>query len=63
MSQKKEEFIYGLEEEIEKTTKTFNLGNKNQQYNLVDALKIASRKFTKEKTGKKPFTNINLVKI
>tara|TARA_Y100000817_G_scaffold314253_1_gene312504 strand:- start:152 stop:1810 length:1659 start_codon:yes stop_codon:yes gene_type:complete len=58
-----DEFIYGLEEEIEKTTKTFNLGNKNQQYNLVDALKIASRKFTKEKTGKKPFTNINLVKI
>ena len=58
-----DEFIYGLEEEIEKTTKTFNLGNKNQQYNLVDALKIASRKFTKEKTGKKPFTNINLVNI
>ena len=58
-----DEFIYGLEEEIEKTTKTFKLGNENQQYNLVDALKIASRKFTKEKTGKKPFTNINLVKI
>ena len=26
-------------------------------------LKIACRKFSKEKTGKKPFTNINLVKI
>ena len=25
-------------------------------------LKIVCRKFTKEKTGKKPFTNINLVK-
>ena len=58
-----DEFIYGLEEEIEKTTRTFKLGNKNQEHNLIDALKIASRKFTKEKTGKKPFTNINLVKI
>ena len=58
-----EEFIYGLEEEIEKTTRTFKLGNNSQEHNLIDALKIASRKFTKEKTGKKPFTNINLVKI
>ena len=58
-----DEFIYGLEEEIERTTRTFKLGNKNQEYNLVDALKISTRKFTKEKTGKKPFTNINLVKI
>ena len=58
-----EEFIYGLEEEIEKTSRAFKLGNKNQENNLIDALKIASRKFTKEKTGKKPFTNINLVKI
>ena len=58
-----DEFIFGLEEEIEKTTRSFKLGNKNQENNLIDALKIASRKFTKEKTGKKPFTNINLVKI
>ena len=52
-----------LREEIEKMTRTFKLGNKSQEHNLIDALKIASRKFTKEKTGKKPFTNINLVKI
>ena len=37
--------------------------NKQQEHNLIDALKISCRKFTKEKTGKKPFTNINLVKI
>ena len=59
----KDEFIYGLEDEIEKTTRTFKLGNKQQEHNLIDALKIACRKFTKEKTGKKPYTNINLVKI
>ena len=37
--------------------------NISKEYNLIDALKIACRKFTKEKTGKKPFTNINLVNI
>ena len=58
-----DEYIFGLEEEIEKTTKTFKLGNKSQEHNLIDALKIACRKFTREKIGKKPFTNINLVKI
>ena len=58
-----DEYIFGLEEEIEKTTKTFKLGNISQEHNLIDALKIACRKFTREKIGKKPFTNINLVKI
>ena len=59
----KDEFIYGLEDEIEKTTRAFKLGNKQQESNLIDALKIACRKFTKEKTGKRPYTNINLVRI
>jgi ribonuclease J len=58
-----EEFIYGLEEYIESTAKTFSLNNKKQEHNLIDALKIACRKYSKEKTGKKPFTNINIVKI
>ena len=59
----KEEFIYRLEEEIEKTSRTFKIGSKQQEHNLIDALKIACRKFSKERTGKKPFTNINLVRI
>ena len=58
-----DEFIYGLEEAIEGTIKTFSLSNKKQEYNLIDALKITCKKYTKEMTGKKPFTNINLVKI
>ena len=58
-----EEFVYGLEEAIEETARSFKLGSKKQEYNLIDALKVICRKFTKEKTGKKPFTNINLVKI
>ena len=58
-----DEFIYGLSEAIEKITKTFSLGNKKQEYNLIDVLKITCKKYTKEMTGKRPFTNINLVKI
>jgi len=59
----KEEFVYGLEDTIEEITRTFKLGSKQQEHNLIDALKIACRKFSKEKTGKKPFTNINLIRI
>ena len=59
----KDDFIYGLVEEIEIISRTFKVGSKQQEHNLIDALKIACRKFSKEKTGKKPFANINLVKI
>ena len=45
------------------TIPTFKLGNKQQEHNLIDALKVACRKFTKEITGKKPLANINLIKI
>ena len=59
----KDEFVNGLEDQIESTTKTFSLNSKKQETNLIDALKIVCRKYSKEKTGKKPFTNINLVRI
>jgi ribonuclease J len=59
----KEDFIYGIEDEIEKIVRTFKIGSKQQEHNLIDALKIACRKYSKEKTGKKPFTNISLVRI
>jgi ribonuclease J len=58
-----DDFIYGLEETIEKITRSFSLGSKKQEINLIDTLKIACRKYSKEMTGKKPFTNINLVRI
>ena len=60
---KNDEFISSVEEEIEKTTRAFSLNNKKQEENLIEALKITCRKYTKEKTGKKPITNINLVRI
>ena len=59
----KEEFFDGLEEEIIKLTKTFSLRNTKQNENLIDGLKKTCRKYTKEKTGKKPITNINVIRI
>jgi len=59
----KEEFFDGLEEEIMKLTKTFSLKNTKQNENLIDGLKKTCRKYTKEKTGKKPITNINVIRI
>jgi len=59
----KEEFQNGLEDEIDRTVKSFSLNNKKQETNLVDALKSTCRKFTKQKTGKRPLANINLVRI
>ena len=58
-----DEFIYELEEAIEKITRTFSIKSKKQEFNLIDALKIICRKCTKELTGKRPFININLVRI
>ncbi|MDA9973076.1 ribonuclease J [Candidatus Pelagibacter ubique] len=58
-----DEFIYELEEAIEKTTRTFSIKSKKQEFNLIDALKITCRKCAKDFTGKRPFININLVRI
>jgi len=58
-----DEFKFGLEEEIDKTAKTFSLNNKKQENNIVDTIKVVCKKYSKEKTGKKPITNVNLVRI
>jgi len=56
-------FIFDLEDKIAGICKTFSLKNYNQEQNLIEALKIDCRKTVKEKTGKRPYTNINLVRI
>ena len=52
-----------LEEEILKLSKTFSLKNAKQNENLINGLKKTCRKYAKEKTGKKPITNINVIRI
>ena len=58
-----DDFLSDLDNEIQNTTRTFSINNKKQENNLVESLRINCRKIAKEKTGKKPYTNINLVKI
>ncbi len=58
-----EDFIFYLEDEVKKTSRTFSLNNSKQENILIEELKKNCRKLVKEKTGKKPYTNINLVRV
>jgi len=57
------DFTMDLEDEISKVCKTFSINNSKQEYNLINTLKSNCRKAFKEKTGKKPYTNVNFVRI
>ena len=58
-----EQFNFTMQDQINKSLKTFSLNNIKQEENIVETLKILCRRHTKEITGKKPLTNINLVRI
>ncbi len=56
-------FIFDMEDEIMNICKTFSMDNKKQQQNLIETLKQNCRRIVREKTGKKPYTNINIARI
>ena len=58
-----ETFKFDLEDEITKTCKSFAITNFKQEKNLIDTIKQNCRKLVKEKTGKRPFTNVNIARI
>ena len=58
-----ETFIFDMEDEISNICRTFSLGNKKQERNLIESLKQNCRRIIKAKTGKKPYTNINIARI
>ena len=62
-SQKKDPFIFDMEDEIFNICKTFSLDNAKQQKNLIETIKQNCRRIVREKTGKKPFTNINIARV
>jgi ribonuclease J len=62
-NQDNEPFIFDMEDEIFNICRTFSMENKNQQKNLIETIKQNCRRIVREKTGKKPFTNINIVRI
>ena len=62
-NQNNEPFIFDMEDEIFSICKTFAIENKNQQKNLIETIKQNCRRIVREKTGKKPFTNINIARV
>ena len=58
-----ETFKFDLEDEITKTCKSFAVNNFKQEKNLIDTIKQNCRKIVREKTGKKPFTNVNIARV
>ena len=58
-----EHFIFDMEDEIFNICRTFSLDNKKHQKNLIETIKQNCRRIVREKTGKKPFTNINIARI
>ena len=62
-NQNNEPFIFDMENEIFNICKTFSIESKNQQKNLIETIKQNCRRIVRERTGKKPFTNINIARI
>ena len=58
-----ETFIFDMEDEISNICKSFSLQSKKQEKNLIDTLKQNCRRIVRDKTGKKPYTNINIARI
>ncbi len=58
-----EEIVFQMEDEIFNTCRTFSMKNKKQEKNLIEMLKQNCRKIIKDRTGKKPFTNINIARL
>jgi ribonuclease J len=62
-SDENEPFIFDMEDEIFNICRTFSIESKNQEKNLIETIKHNCRRIVKDKTGKKPFTNINIARI
>ena len=58
-----EKIIFEMEDEIFNTCRSFSMKNKKQEKNLIETVKQNCRKIIKNKTGKKPFTNINIARL
>ena len=58
-----ETFVFDMEDEIDNICRTFSVQSKNQEKNLIDTLKQNCKKIVKDRTGKKPYTTINISRL
>ena len=56
-------FIFEMEDEIMNICQTFSINNQKQEKNLIETIKQNCRRIIRDKTGKKPYTNINIARI
>ncbi len=57
------EIKYEIEDKIFDVCKSFSLNNKKQELSLLDNLKKSLRKIIQFRLSKKPFTNINIIRL
>lgn len=57
------EVKYELEDKIFDICKSYTLNNRKQEGNLIDNLKNSLRKLIQIKVSKRPYTNINLIRL
>ena len=62
-NENEDSIIFDMEDEILSICRTFSMDSKKQQQNLIETIKQNCRRIVREKTGKKPFTNINIARI
>ena len=57
------EIKYEIEDKIFDICKSYSLNNKKQETNIIDNLKISLKKIIQFRLSKKPFTNINIIRL
>ena len=55
--------VFDIEDEVVSICRTFSLQSKKQETNLIETLKQTCRKIVRDRTGKKPYTTINIARI
>ena len=54
---------YEIEDKIFDICKSYSLNNKKQEISLIDNLRNSLKKIIQNRLSKKPFTNINIIRI
>ena len=57
------EIKYEIEDKIFDICKSYSLNNKKQEINLIDNLRNSLKKIIQNRLSKKPFTNINIIRL
>ena len=58
-----ESFVFDVEDEASNICRKFLVQSKKQEQNLIETLKQSCRKIIRDRTGKKPYTTINISRI